>query len=172
VVNGRRRRDSSRTGRVLESDTVSTVKATLEREVKLQPPEGFDLSGFEGEPRSPRVFESTYYDTVDRRLAREGVTLRRRVENGAGAWQLKLPQGAARLELELEGDEAVPDRAVALLVGLTRRRPLELVARLRTQRETLRCDATAVSSPRSCSTVCRSSKASASPPRSTSSRSN
>jgi CHAD domain-containing protein len=113
------------------------VKATLEREVKLQPPEGFALSGLEGEPREPRLFESTYYDTADRRLAREGVTLRRRVENGVGAWQLKLPQGAARLELELEGDTAVPDSAVALLVGLTRRRPLERVARLRTQRETL-----------------------------------
>ena len=113
------------------------MKATLEREVKLQPPEGFDLSGLEGERREPRLFDSTYYDTDDRRLAREGVTLRRRVEDGVGAWQLKLPKGAARLELELEGDDAVPARAVSLLVGLTRRRPLVPVACLRTQRQTL-----------------------------------
>ena len=113
------------------------MKATLEREVKLQPPEGFELSGLEGERRETRLFDSTYYDTDDRRLAREGVTLRRRVENGAGAWQLKLPKGAARLELEVDGDEAIPDRAAALLVGLTRRRPLAQVARLRTERDTV-----------------------------------
>ena len=113
------------------------MKATLEREVKLQPPEGFELAGLEGEPREPRLFDSTYYDTEDRRLAREGVTLRRRVEDGVGAWQLKLPKGVARLELELEGDEAIPARATSLLFGLTRGRPLEPVACLRTQRETL-----------------------------------
>ncbi len=113
------------------------MKSTLEREIKLQPPEGFDLAGLAGERREPRLFDSTYYDTDDRRLAREGVTLRRRVEHGVGAWQLKLPKGAARLELELDGDEAVPARAVSLLVGLTRRHPLVQVACLRTRRETL-----------------------------------
>ncbi len=113
------------------------MKSTLEREVKLQPPEGFELSGLDGERREPRTFDSTYYDTDDRRLACEGVTLRRRVENGAGAWQLKLPKGAARLELELEGGETLPKRATELLVGLTRGRPLEQVACLRTRRETL-----------------------------------
>ena len=95
------------------------------------------LSGLEGEHREPRLFDSTYYDTDDRRLAREGFTLRRRVENGGGAWQLKLPQDGARLELEFEGGDVVPARVAALLVGLTRRRPLEQVASLRTHRETL-----------------------------------
>ena len=113
------------------------MKATLERELKLQPPEGFELAGLDGARREPRLFDSTYYDTDDRRLAREGVTLRRRVENGVGAWQLKLPKGAARLELELEGDEAIPHRAAALLTGLARRRPLVPVACLRTHRETV-----------------------------------
>ncbi|HVN60212.1 MAG TPA: CYTH and CHAD domain-containing protein [Gaiellaceae bacterium] len=113
------------------------MKATLEREIKLQPPEGFELSGIDGARREPRLFDSTYYDTDDRRLARGGVTLRRRVESGAGAWQLKLPKGSARLELELEGSETIPDRATALLVGLTRRRPLVPVACLRTHRETV-----------------------------------
>ncbi len=113
------------------------VKAKVEREVKLQPPEGFDLSGFEGERHKPRLFDSTYYDTDDRRLAREGVTLRRRVENGAGAWQLKLPQGVARLEIELDDEEMVPDRVSKLLLGLTRRRPLAPVALLRTKRDAL-----------------------------------
>jgi len=113
------------------------VKEKVEREVKLQPPEGFDLSGLEGERREPRLFDSTYYDTDDRRLAREGVTLRRRVENGVGAWHLKLPRGIARLELELDDSETVPERASKLLVGLTRRRPLVPVAVLRTKRDAL-----------------------------------
>jgi len=114
-----------------------SVKTLLEREVKLQPPEGFDLSRVEGERREPRQFDSTYYDTDDRRLARVGVALRRRVENGGGVWQLKLPQGADRLEIELKGGETAPGRAVGLLVGLTRRRPLEPVACLRTRRQTV-----------------------------------
>ncbi len=114
------------------------MKAKLEREVKLTPPEGFDLSGLDGERREPRLFDSTYYDTDDRRLAREGVTLRRRVENGAGLWQFKLPQGAARLEVELDDDEeTMPERASTLLLGLTRRRPLAVVAVLRTKRDAL-----------------------------------
>ena len=113
------------------------MKAKVEREVKLQPPEGFDLSGLEGERQEPRLFDSTYYDTDDRRLAHEGVSLRRRVENGVGAWQLKLPRGVARLELELDDADAVPDRASKLLLGLTRRRALAPVAVLRTKRDAL-----------------------------------
>ena len=63
----------------------------------------------------PRVFISTYHDTTDLRLARNGVTFRHRVEDGAGLWQLKLPRDAARLELELPGP---PARPPAELVGL------------------------------------------------------
>ena len=138
------------------------MKSTLERELKLQPPEGFELSVLDGERREPRLFESTYYDTDDRRLAREGVTLRRRVENGAGAWQLKLPKGAARLELELERRRGDPDRAVALLVGLTRGRPLAPSPACARSATRWSCARTAASSPRSCSTPCPCSRASAS----------
>src|SRR4026209_2092480 len=47
-------------------------------------------------PPSPR-------DTPASRLAQAGVTLRRRIENRKSVWQLKLPRGAARLELEVPG---------------------------------------------------------------------
>ena len=56
------------------------MKAELERELKLAPPRGLDLSALGGESVSPRTFDSTYYDTAGHNLLRHGVTLRRRVE--------------------------------------------------------------------------------------------
>jgi len=115
------------------------VKETLERELKLRAEPGFELPELGGDPLEPRVFVSTYLDTPDHRLARAGVTLRHRVENGLGAWQLKLPRGAARLELELPGGPvAPPEEIVQLLPGLLRRRELEPAARLRTRRTGVR----------------------------------
>ena len=36
------------------------------------------------------VFTATYHDTRDRRLARAGITLRRRMENGVGTWEAQI----------------------------------------------------------------------------------
>ena len=117
------------------SVTVRSVKETLEREVKLRADEGFELPPLAGEQLQPRVFVSTYHDTPDLRLASAGATLRHRVENGLGLWQLKLPRGAARLELESGGGPTtVPDELLRLLPALTRRAGLAPVARLRTRR--------------------------------------
>jgi CHAD domain-containing protein len=113
------------------------MKVFLEREVKLAPPPDLDLSQLDGERGPDRAFDSLYYDTADRALLRRGVTLRRRSEGESAAWQLKLPSRGDRLELELAASgETPPEEAVALLLALTRRRPLELVATLRTSRET------------------------------------
>jgi len=112
-----------------------TAKETVERELKLAAPDGFELPDLGGEPLEPRTFTSTYYDTSDHRLARAGITLRRRVEKGKGLWQLKLPQGAARRELEQPGGPAEPPRELArLLVALTYARELSPIAKLRTRR--------------------------------------
>lgn len=89
---------------------VPGLQETLEREVKLTAERGFRLPALPGTPLDARVFTSTYYDTDGRRLAAAGVTLRRRVERGRGVWQLKLPRGAARLELEAPGGPAGPPR--------------------------------------------------------------
>jgi len=114
---------------------VPQVKQSLERELKFEAPAGFAVPPFPGEPLETRVFTSTYLDTADGRLARAGVTLRRRVENGKSAWQLKVPQLDARLELEAPGGPAGPPEGIEeLLIGLTRGRPLGPVARLRTRR--------------------------------------
>ena len=117
------------------------IRETLEREVKLRAGEDFTLPELGGEAIEPRLFVSTYHDTADHRLARRGVTLRHRVENGKGLWQLKLPAGAARLELEQPGaPTAPPSELLELLVGHLRGAPLAPIARLRTRREGVRAD--------------------------------
>ena len=116
------------------------MRKTIERELKLVPSPRFRLAEL-GEPLEPRVFQSTYHDASDLRLARHGITLRRRVENGTGLWQLKIPHGAARFELEVPGpDDAPPEELTALLVAHLRGDPLDRVARLRTRRRSVRRD--------------------------------
>src|SRR5438445_13307779 len=88
------------------------VKTTLERELKLDVEPGFVLPHLGGRALKPRTFTSTYHDTPDRRLMRSGITLRRRVENRAGTWQLKLPSKDGRYELEEKGGPARVTAAV------------------------------------------------------------
>src|SRR5262245_11360478 len=107
------------------------MRALVEREIKLAPPRDLDLAALGGEKAAVRTFESTYFDTAERDLLRRGVTLRRRVERRKGAWQVKLPSGDARIELEFDDAELPPEEVVTLLVGLTRRAELAPVAHLR-----------------------------------------
>jgi CHAD domain-containing protein len=117
------------------------VKQTLEREIKLTPKKGFSLPELGGTRLAERRFVSTYHDTPDYVLARHGVTFRHRVEDGAGVWQLKLPKGAARVELEVAGPPArPPDSMLRLLVAYLRERDVGPIARLRTRREGFRID--------------------------------
>ncbi len=116
------------------------MRKTIERELKLAPSEGFRLAGL-GEPVETRVLNATYFDVPDLRLARHGITLRRRVEDGTGLWQLKIPSGAARIELEVPGPTGTPPGDFTkLLVAHIRDEPLEKVARLRTKRQAVRLD--------------------------------
>ena len=92
------------------------MSATAERELKLGADADFTLPEFPGEPLAGRTFTSTYHDAPDMRLARAGVILRQRVEHGETAWQLKLPRGRRRVELELPGDrEGIPMEIMELL---------------------------------------------------------
>ncbi len=117
------------------------IRETVEREVKLRAGAEFRLPELGGEEIEPRLFVSTYHDTADHRLARRGITLRHRLENGKGLWQLKLPQGRSRLELEAPGAPAAPPRGLlSLLSGHLRGSPLLAIARLRTRREGVRAD--------------------------------
>lgn len=117
------------------------MRHTAERELKLQPGPGFVLPELGGERLPSRRFVSTYHDTEDLVLARHGVTLRHRLEDGAGAWQLKLPRDGDRLELEQPGTPARPPHELtALLVAFLRGRDTLAVARLRTRRDVVRVD--------------------------------
>ncbi|HUP31850.1 MAG TPA: CYTH and CHAD domain-containing protein [Gaiellaceae bacterium] len=117
------------------------LRETLEREVKLRADADFRLPELGGEPLEPRLFVSTYHDTADHRLARRGITLRHRSENGKAFWQLKLPRGRARLELERAGGPAAPpEELLGLLAGHLRGESLVPVARLRTRRIGIRAD--------------------------------
>jgi CHAD domain-containing protein len=114
---------------------VTLVEAVAEYERKLDAPEGFELPDLGGEPLEPRVFTSIYHDTADRSLAHAGITLRRRTERGRSLWQLKLPAGDARLELEEVGGPAEAPKSIAqLLVAHLRHGPVAPVAELRTRR--------------------------------------
>jgi CHAD domain-containing protein len=111
------------------------VRETLDRERKLQPDAHFAMPRLPGESLAPRVFVSTYYDTAPRSLARCGITLRRRVEDGGAHWQLKLPRDEGRAELEAAGaEDAPPEEIAALLAAHRRHGPLEVAATLETRR--------------------------------------
>lgn len=115
------------------------LRETLEREIKLTAGPRFRFPNLSGDPLVPRVFTSTYYETTDHRLAKCGITLRRRVEHKKGLWQLKLPSGPARLELEIRGGPFSPPEVFKdLLLALLRGKALLPVAKLRTQRTGVR----------------------------------
>jgi CHAD domain-containing protein len=118
------------------------MQTMVERELKLEPPEGFELPPLEGESLESRLFTSTYYDTGPRSLLRAGITLRRRVENGLSRWQLKLPRdGYARAEIESIGGPAGPPAELAkLLTAHLRHGAIEPVATLRTRRGGVRVE--------------------------------
>lgn len=119
----------------------------LEREVKLGAGPAFhlpDLAGvIEGVDVGPSEtvrLETVYYDTPDLRLARWGVSLRRRAGEG---WTLKLPpaKGGAVLErdeLTFEGGTKPPQGALEVLRAYVRHASLVPVARLSTVRRRVR----------------------------------
>ncbi len=104
--------------------------------VKLDVDDDFALPELGGKPLALRTFTSTYFDTAGRRLLHAGITLRRRVENRAGVWQLELPSHDGPFGLEERGGPAKPPEAFLLLLPALLRggAALEPMARLRTRR--------------------------------------
>lgn len=128
------------------------MKQHVETEAKLSAWPGLalpDLSGIRDGIVSSRlpeqVLEATYFDTVDLRLARAGVTMRHRTGEGSGGpglWTVKLPDGQAsgtgamvRREVSVEASHsAMPPEVSSLVRALTRSAPLAPVATLITRR--------------------------------------
>ena len=124
----------------------------LEREVKLGAGPAFHLPDLAGvidgvavAPSETVRMETVYYDTPDLRLARWGVSLRRRAGEG---WTLKLASppsapgkpGAVleRDELTFQGGPKPPEAALEIVRAYVRRSALVPVARLSTVRKRVR----------------------------------
>ena len=88
------------------------------------------------------VLNAAYYDTEDLRLARFGVTLRRRTGGDDAGWHLKLPSDMnapderheLQLPLKAGGPGKVPAELSVMVLGLTRGEPLAQRATQRTRR--------------------------------------
>jgi CHAD domain-containing protein len=120
---------------------------TIEREAKLAAPPGLSIPDLNGlvPGATARVLpverlDATYYDTVDLRLARSGLTLRHRGGESGPPWTVKLPEDdrgsdLVRREIRFEGPiDQVPNEAADLVLATTRARPLGPVASLTTVR--------------------------------------
>jgi CHAD domain-containing protein len=130
--------------------TTIESEAKFDVDTDFEPPDLRPLVG-----RTERLPElhlrTTYYDTTDRRLWRQGLTLRYRAgESGngdphidRGVWTLKLPQGSGgemleRTEVTVAGDkDAVPDQISAILQGIVRRSAATEITELDTTRRRL-----------------------------------
>lgn len=90
--------------------------------------------------RTRATLRATYYDTEDLRLARSGITLRRRTGGTDAGWHLKLPiagdKAGARNEITapIEGS-GIPSELADLVTAYVRGTALKTVATLRTTRD-------------------------------------
>lgn len=109
----------------------------VERGVTLPDP-AHTVSGADVVYRERRHLKTSYFDTADLRLLRRGLTLARVVEpaHDHDRWCLELPLGTEqaryrRREVCWPGESVeVPPGAKRLVAGVTRGRPLEMVAEL------------------------------------------
>ena len=115
------------------------IQQVVEDEIKLGIPSRFQLPPDMGEALPPRVFTSTYFDTARHRLGQLGLTLRKRIEHSHGVWQLKIPSGAVRLELEIDsGSRSIPWEFQDLLTAFFRKQEAVQLGKLRTKRKGVR----------------------------------
>ena len=117
------------------------IKSVTETERKLSVDADFRLPDLAGDRLPRRLFTSTYFDTLDHCLARSSITLRRRVENGSPAWQLKLPLNGARREIEFDdASKTPPPQLVDALIVLLEGKHLVPIAHLQTSRRAIRME--------------------------------
>jgi len=113
----------------------SIVSAHIERELKLAVDSDFHLPRLPGTLLPRRLLISTYYDTAAYDLAHARITLRHRIEHGKHAWQLKIPLGEDRQEVEVAGNQSdAPATLRGLLVVPLGHRKLLPVVTLRVWR--------------------------------------
>jgi len=96
----------------------SLIASHPERELKLAVTSDFHLPRLPGTPLPRRQLISTYYDTTAYDLAHARITLRHRIERGKKSWQLKIPLGDDRQEIEVTGNQANPPDSLRHLLIL------------------------------------------------------
>ncbi len=96
----------------------SPISSQPERERKLAIAPDFHLPRLLGTPLPRRQLISTYYDTAAYDLAHAKITLRYRIERGKKSWQLKIPLGDDRQEIEVSGDQVDPPASLRGLLTL------------------------------------------------------
>ena len=124
---------------------MTTVVRETERKYELA--DGVELPAWDGlvgvealVGPEEQALEAVYFDTEDLRLARAGVTLRRRLGGHDAGWHLKLPvAGDSRDEVRVSDARAVrrrkpPAELIGLVRALTRGARLAPVAELATAR--------------------------------------
>ncbi|MFJ8163243.1 CHAD domain-containing protein [Streptomyces sp. NPDC096136] len=100
-----------------------------------------DLTGTAGitavRDRGTAHLDAVYYDTPDRALAADGLTLRRRTGGEDAGWHLKLPVApGVRDEVRAPLSDTLPADLAALVRSRSRRSRLEPQVRLRSERHT------------------------------------
>ena len=115
--------------RPISAPEASTISAHTERELKLSIDDEFRLPRLPGTPLPRRQLISTYYDTAAYDLAHARITLRHRVERGKKTWQLKIPLGEDRQEVEVPAEQADPPASLrnVLMVHLGHQKLLPAV---------------------------------------------
>ncbi|WNM56554.1 CYTH and CHAD domain-containing protein [Candidatus Nitrospira allomarina] len=115
------------------------IHQAIENEIKFRIPPRFQIPPDMGEPIPPRVFTSTYFDSEHHRLGQLGLTLRKRVEQAHGVWQLKIPSGAVRVELTIDSSSrSIPWEFQDLLTAFFRKQEAIQLGKLRTKRKGVR----------------------------------
>ena len=94
------------------------ISPQAEYEPKLAIEANFRLPKLPGTPLPRRLLLSTYYDTVAYDLAHARITLRHRIERGKQSWQVKIPLGNDRQEVEVVDSQTDPPAALRELLIL------------------------------------------------------
>lgn len=119
----------------LDAEFPTMSHQLVEAQLKFRVHSSFRLPQLEGEALPSSLFTSVYYDTPTHRLALHGLTLRYRIEQHRGCWQLMIPKSQGRVESEFPGRRAgPPDPLSRLLLAYLRGDVFKPVATLRTRR--------------------------------------
>lgn len=120
--------------KIVVAESMATRAKETER--KYEPKDSGLLAGVPGLGGGEELLlDAVYHDTADLRLARQGVTLRRRTGGTDPGWHLKVPLGGdSREEFQAREQKQVPSELSDLVLGLTRGEPLAPVAHIRTKR--------------------------------------